>query len=66
MEESGMHREDIISDLIQRPFLKNLTKKIFSYLDVRSLDNCRKVSTKWKAAVKQLPINILREIDWID
>jgi hypothetical protein len=66
MEESGMPKEDIISELIQRPFLKNLTTKIFSYLDLRSLDHCIRVSTNWNSAIKQLSNNILSEIDWID
>jgi hypothetical protein len=57
---------DIISNLIQRPFLGNLTEKIFNFLDIKSLENCRKVSKEWETAINKLPINKLREIDWVD
>ena len=46
--------------------MSNLTKKIFSFLDMKSLDNCRKVSEKWETAINDFSISISREIDWID
>ena len=60
------NHEDFISNLIQRPFLRNLTNKIFLSLDIKSLDNCRKVTKTWNTAINELPINKLREMDWID
>jgi hypothetical protein len=58
--------EDIISCLNKKPFLSNFTRKIFNFLDVKSLDSCRKVSTIWRDAVEKLPTKILQEIEWID
>jgi hypothetical protein len=65
-EMMNKNKLDIISNLSERPFLSNLTKKIFSFLDMKSLDNCRKVSEKWETAINDFSISISREIDWID
>ena len=62
----NMTQTDIISALADRPFLSDLCSKIFSYLDLKSLRDCKAVSGRWKRAVTLLPVPVKREIDWID
>ena len=60
------NNEDIISALAGRPFLAEIGVKIFSKLDLRSVQNCKKVSRSWRNVAEQMPLSIQREADWID